>query len=403
MRRGFRFWLAMLIAAGCSSTGEPGSSDDPCGDNYPAARMTVIGPEGGGIGIPDNPTDTFAFEGWQLVVPAGTWAECWEVTFDLATNTPGYPDGFEPVTVDPVSRIKWSLDLQIYRQTEDGGRRYAPDSMYLELHFPLATVPQASSSGAYAFAYDAAMSDWRVFMAGKPDPDDLVVPVHHWRGLWSFGSIDLADVDVERYLVPALADRMGTEEWNRLEAALDSVYQVALSQTSQLNCVGLDILEGFFQGTRDWSATALRNIDAQVGCGACDATTSQFWDEYKLYLGDRGLGMMVEFAADMAGEAVGLGPLAGAGVGYAVGELTQFMIGDYGCDYQCFVDAIDWTFFFHLAIYGASNGLIDVINWYRQSYTSCPALAGTTPSWQEPLLRFGGGACERSPALGMED
>lgn len=84
----------------------------------------------------DNPNDTFAFEGFELVVPAGAWAEGREVDLANSTfswDTPGYPDGFVPVPSDPGGTV----EIEIYRQTGDGGRVYAPDSMYLELHFPL--------------------------------------------------------------------------------------------------------------------------------------------------------------------------------------------------------------------------------------------------------------------------
>ena len=57
------------------------------------------------------------------------------------------------------------------------------------------------------------------------------------------------------------------------------------------------------------------------------------------------------------------------------------LIGDYACDYECFVNAIDWTFFFFLAVYEATPYLIDGIDWYRHSFTTCPGAPVDWSSW----------------------
>ena len=398
MRRVIRTSLALLFAALLSVCGDsaPGGpeeeeewSGDPCSEGYAASRMTVIGPDGGMVDIPDHPDVSSPLEGFQLVVPAGAWAQCWEVELSstvYAFDTPDYPAGFLPAPSDP----EGSIEFSIFRQTQSGGRIYAPDSMYLELHFPLQSIPPASRGYAFGFVFDSTAMDWRVLIADDADDGHLVVHVSDWKRQWSFGSVDLAEVDVARYLTPALADRIGSEAWSRIEASLDSVYEAAVSQTSVLTCLGLNILEGFFVSARDRSATALQAISAQVHCGPCDATTGLFWDEWRLYVQDKQTAFIMDMALDVAGGTVARGAhwLIEEAVGLIVGGVTDLMMGDYACDYECFINAIDWTFFFYLAVYRGSGAVIDGIDWYRGAFTTCPAPPVDPAAWL-----VGGGTC----------
>jgi hypothetical protein len=352
-------------------------SDDPCSEGYAASRMTVIGPDGGLVDIPDHPDVTTPLEGFQLVVPPGAWAQCWEVELSstvYAFDTPDYPAGFEPALADP----EGSIEFSIFRQTRDGGRVYAPDSMYLELYFPLASIPADSRGYAFAFTFDSTAMDWRVLIADSADPGHLIVQVSDWKRQWSFGSIDLGGVDIERYLRPALADRIGSEAWSRIEASLDSLYEAAVTQTSVLNCFGLNVLEGFFVAARDRAATRLQAISAAAHCGACDATTGRFWDEWHQYVADKQTAMIMNMALDIASAPLtptrkALDILLDEAVGLGTGLFFDWlMTGDYACDYDCFFDATDWTFFFYVAVYHASGWIIDGIDWYRHSFTTCP-------------------------------
>jgi hypothetical protein len=374
------FAAALLSVCDSSGPGEPDDpaeldwSDDPCSEGYAASRMTVIGPDGGMVDIFDHPDASSPLEGFQLVVPAGAWAQCWEVEIASSTygfDTPDYPAGFAPAARDP----EGSIEFSIFRQTRTGGKVYAPDSMYVELHFPLRSIPQDARGYAFAFVFDSTALDWRVLIADDADADHLIVHVSDWKRHWSFGSIDLSAVDIERYLTPALAGRIGSAAWNRIEASLDSVYQAAVSQTSVLSCLGLNILEGFFVSARDRSATGLQAIGARVHCGTCDATTGLFWDEWRQYVHDKQTAMIMDMAMEIVGGPVTKGAhwLVEEAVGLLVGKVSDLMMGDYGCDYECFVNAIDWTFFFYLAVYNASGTIIEGIDWYRHSFTTCPA------------------------------
>ena len=404
MRRIIHVALALVSALTLSvcSSSEPFTPDDeedpepqwsdPCAAGYPAVRMTVIGPEGGMVDIYDHPDAPSDLGGFQLVVPAGAWSECWEVEIASTTygfDTPSYPSGFVPAARDP----EGSIELAIFRQTEAGGRVYAPDSMYMELQFPLKNIPVEERGYVFAFMFDDAAMDWRLLLPDAATSSRFIVHSSNWKRQWSFGSIDLADVDIQRYLTPAMVDRIGSVAWSRIRASIDSVYDEAVSQTSVLSCFGLNVLEGFFVSARNRSATALQTLNTQANCGACDATTKLFWDEWRQYANDKSTEMILDMVLDVAGGPGGnaLDYLIDETVGLVTGELMDLIfVGDYSCDYECFFDATDWTFFFFLAVYEATPYIIDGIDWYRQTFTTCsvppPSALGWSQSAASPFL-----------------
>jgi hypothetical protein len=356
--------FAAVLLSVCDSSGRAGRmfgelewSDDPCSEGYAASRMTVIG--GGRTGRhPDHPTSR------RLEDSAGP-ARCLGpvlgsgAVLTVYASTPDYP----PVRAGPVG--SGSIEFRSSPDATAAGLRSGFDVP--QLYFPLASIPADSRGYAFAFTFDSTAMDWQVLIADSADPGHLIVQVSDWKRQWSFGSIDLGAVDIERYLRPALADRIGSEAWSRIEASLDSLYEAAVTQTSVLNCFGLNVLEGFFVAARDRAATRLQAISAAAHCGACDATTGLFWDEWHQFMAHKQTAMIMNMALDIASAPLtptrkALDILLDEAVGLGTGLFFDWlMTGDYACDYYCFFDATDWTFFFYVAVYHASGWIIDGI------------------------------------------
>ncbi len=356
---------AMSVAAAtwtCGGT-EPGVSEDPCGPNYAPMRYTIIGPEGGWVsyGQALTPGDQVL-----LTVPAGAWAECWEVRLEGDVGgyyTPWYPAGFVPSQYN----LGGSIAISIYRQTRDGEKRYAPDSMYFELSFPTLGLPDYLQRPTATFYYDSTAWDWRVVLPHTVDADFVTVRASNWRHPWWFGRIDLADVDFQRYMAPALENQVGTETWNSILATLDSVYNLAEPNLA-LNCLAANIVQGLFQALSDNGAAGVRGIQAGIQCGSCDALSTAFWDEFHLWMDVENTGLMIDLLASA---------IPGEGIIYNLtGEALSFIFdlftsGDWNCDFECYFDAIPKVWFLYMAEYYGGKSLVNLAQDFKTTYLHC--------------------------------
>jgi len=356
-------------AATWSCSTEPEWSSDPCSSHYVPWASNVIGPSGGVVTY-DIPGDVL--DSLRVAVPAGKWAQCWEVTVSYVSlfSTPDYPDGFVPF------ERPWptgSVAIAIFRQNENGEKTYAPDSMYLEVSFPLHGLPSDSVNFVSAFYYDSTATDWRVRLPDDVNASFLTVHTGDWKQPWSFGRIDFADIDFETYMVPALEERVGTQTWSRIRATVDSLYEAAMQHTwDPVTCTVLNIAEAVFTDFRNRSAAMVASIQAGFNCGSCDATTVAFYEDLKTYVKLKLQYMILEMFVDaVPGRAW---PLKLAGF-FVMGGL-QAAMDNLPCDYECVRDNAPPGYYLYTATYGASALIVSAIQWYRTSgYISCPGVS----------------------------
>jgi len=386
MRRLIRLALVTCAAVAATTCGsdELPLVDDPCDPSY--LGIPGIGPAGGTWQNTSVVQD--AIQGFRVTVPPGRWTECWqlEVTWQDAWVTPDYPAGFASVS-GPWAPA--SIAITIFRQgmgVHYNERTYAPDSMYVELGFPLHTIPADARRFLGAFSYDDAGDDWRIHLPDDLDADFLTIRTRSWRQQWSWGRIDPAAIDFDRYVAPAIEGRIGTAGWSQIRTVVDSIAAaLAASVSWPIDCNGLDVLEVVLGDLRDQAEAKLRASQDAIPCGSCDVFTSVFWDEWKEYVRQQQTEAILGFFT-------GLLP-AGKVMDLVVGEVIQIAFqcaaSRFACDYDCFWGTVPPAFYWYLAEYGISVAILDFVEWYRASgYTWCSA--APTALWSPGTLDFTG-------------
>jgi len=390
--------VALVIAAAvmlsvCSDSSpwdEDEWSDDPCSPNYfegpDVDGFGVIGPNGGVVKVTD-PDDPLV--GLEVSVPAGVWSACWEVgiVYQSIFSTEDYPDGYVPFERPMPTG---SVEIVIYRWTPDTSY-YAPDSMHVEVSFPVHQLPRNELEMFSAFFYDSTRSTWRVKFPDAIDESLLTVHTRAWNRPWSWGRVDLAEIDFEQHIEPALEERVGTETWNEIKATVDSVYEAAMrARWEPITCFALDFAEGLFIGFKDYSADAVRAIQSGLGCRNCDATTMEFYSELVEYVRLNIQFMIVEMFTDMIPGRLWPIKLAGFAM---MGSLLAAM-DNLACDYDCLVERAPPPFYVYTAGYWFSSLVVEGIQRFRNSgYINCGPEAWTAPPPQVPL--------SGAPAAGM--
>jgi hypothetical protein len=370
--------VAAALAAGavllsCGDTGDPEFSDDPCNPNYPEMvdvdGFGVIGPAGGTVAVTDPDDPLF---GLEVSVPAGAWTACWEVgiVYRSIFSTEDYPDGYVPFERPMPTG---SLDLTIFRWTPDTSYD-APDSMYVEISFPVAQLTRNDLELFSAFFYDDPGASWRVKFPDAIGDSLLTVRTSAWRRRWSWGRVDLAEIDFEEHLEPALADRVGTETWNEIKGTVDSVYDAAMrARWEPITCIALDFAEGLFTEFENYSRDMVVAIQSTLQCRDCDATTMAFYEELVEYVRLNIQYMIVEMFTDaIPGRAW---PLKLAGFAM-MGSLLAAM-DNLACDYDCLVERAPPPFYVYTAGYWFSYLVVEGIQRFRSSgFITCPPTAG---------------------------
>jgi hypothetical protein len=380
--------LTQAMLSGCDNIvtpDDPEYSDDPCSPNYPDFGETdgfgIIGPDGGTVEVtdPDDP-----LYGVSVSVPTGSWSACWEVgiTYTSIFSTPDYPDGYVPFERPMPTG---AVELHIFRWTPDTAYD-APDSMYVEVSFPLQRLQRNDLELYSAFFVDAAQTTWRIKFPDNVADSVLTVQTRAWRRQWSWGRVDLAEIDFEEHLEPALEDRVGTETWNEIKATVDSVYEAAMRATWEpITCIALDFAEGLFLEFQNYSKDMVNAIQGSIPCGGCDATTMAFYQELVQYVRLNIEYMIVEMFTDaVPGRAW---PLKLAGFAM-MGSLLAAMEA-LECDYECLVKRAPPPFYVYTAGYWFSYLVVEGIRWFRDSdlincsppATSLPLRAG----WPGPV------------------
>ena len=339
--------LALMFSLALCSCGD----DDPSG---PPPDLKCIGPAGGRIAVSDT---NDSLHGVSLAVEPGAWEECWSVIFgyNWTFSTPNFPDGLAGYE----GMLTGSLELTIGRQVTWEQWEDAPDSLDMQLSFPLRDMTVGPGEKLTAFRYDEPAGLYRLVFPERQDDQELTISTHDHKSLWTWGKVDLGEVDFDTYLLPVMEDLHGEGVWLEIEAKLDSLRQAAIAGEIEATCATLEIVRGSLAAGRDASADIVRAIQDEqaAGCGLCDATTPEFYEELAEYcqlkveeiLTDLFLGSSNNFFIRL--------------YGFIMTEYKRYCIEQLDCDFECFADAVDAGFYYNLAIYHVSSLMVELIDW----------------------------------------
>jgi hypothetical protein len=354
--------LAALLVFGCDLVEpEPAYTDDPCHpdyqfyDSYSQGAWGVIGPAGGVLTITD-PVDAWGdpnpFVGVQLSVPAGAWGECWEVGVTFNSGNEQFPKGF-------VADRTGFVFVSIFRHGDPANYYVAPDSMYVELSFPIRPGDRGETELYSAFESDSLTGGWQVRLPDELNASMLTIQRNGWNNRFSWGRIDLQEIDFDTYLEPALEQQVGTEAWNAITAKMDSLHQAMAAEGWRIvTCVGLEFAEHFFEGVKQQSGDLVRALGASYDCGYCDATTQAFYAELRTYIHLNVTYLVVEILIEKQRFLVKL-----AGYGLMGVLLAQMYALD--CDYPCLSKNASLPYYLYTGTYWASHLAAEAIRVYK--------------------------------------
>lgn len=342
--------LTLVLAALTSSCGDDGPSN--------VERNTdCIGADGGSVAVTD--TSSFLY-GVSFHVLPNTWEQCWSVylSYHSTFSTPNFPDGIEGYE----GWLTGSMELAIGRES---GHDWidAPDTLGFELTFPRRDMTEESGEKLMAFRFDEQVDLYRLAVPMRMDDQSLTVQGHHYQQLWTWGKVDLEEIDFETYLQPAMEELHGVGAWLEIEAELQRLEEQALADQQAFTCEALAIARTAFATVGEAAADNVRSIqDSLEGrCGVCDATTAHFYDELSDYLRLK----MQYYVADLF-----LGNSRNVLIkiyGLLLCGYLQYSMWQLDCDYECFCDHVSGSFYGQLARYAACLLMVDLIDWAQTS------------------------------------
>lgn len=372
MKRSLAGSLTLVLALGLSaflcSCGDDGPADVPDDGG-------CIGHAGGTIAVTDT-LDLLA--GVSFHVPAGAWNDCWSVVmlYHSTFSTPNFPDGLEGYE----GWLTGGIELEIGRA--DGGEwTQAPDSLDFELTLPLRDMTVGAGEKIVAFRYDAAAGLYRLVLPVRQDATSFTVRGHHTRQLWTWGKIDIEEIDFETYLAPVMEEFHGVGGWLEIRAELERLQAEAVAEQNAITCATLQIVRAAFVGAREAAADNVRAIQGSLGrCGTCDALTSEFYEDLGEYIKLQVGSYLVDlFFGDSRSILLRL---------YSIIMCTymDYCVDQLPCDFECFADAVGLDFYLNLAFYYASEMAIELIDWAIISgYVDCPGDQAAVLSDHGPL------------------
>jgi hypothetical protein len=347
------FFAAAATLCSCNDEGPGDVPPDP----------DCIGPAGGTISVND-PDDSL--HGVGLSVAPGDWQECWSVYFGYKStfSTPNFPTGL----MGYEGMLTGALDLQIGRQLTWEEWLDAPDSLQMELTFPLRDLAAAPNEMLTAFRFDEQAGIYRLEFPTQLDAERMTVSTSRHRPLWTWGKIDLDEGDFDTYLAPVMEQMHGQGVWLEIQAKLDSLQLAAIAEQREATCASLEIVHTALAAARVTAGDNVRAIqDLQAGhCGVCDATTPVFYEELSEYLQLRVEAFLFDLFLGGARN-----PLIKI-YGLIMTQYKLYCARQLGCDYECFVESVDSRFYIQLATYYACSLTIDLIEWALMSdYMEC--------------------------------
>jgi hypothetical protein len=349
--------LAVMLCLALCSCGD----DDP---SNPPPDANCIGSAGGHIAVSDTNKPLY---GVSLTVEPDDWQKCWSVYFNSNSTftTPNFDDGLAGYD----GMLTGSLELTIGRQVTWEQWEDAPTSLEFQLTFPLRKLTLDPGEKLTAFRYDEPAGLYRLVFPEEQDDQQLTISTDDYKSLWTWGKVDLAEVDFDTYLAPVMEDLHGEGVWLEIEAKLDSLRQAAIANQIQATCVSLEIVRSSLAAGRDASADIVRAIqDANAPhCGLCDATTPEFYEELSEYCQLK----VEEILTDLF-----LGSVKNPFIrlyGFIMTEYKRDCIEQLDCDFECFAGAMEADFYYNLAIFHVSNLMVDLIDWSMDGgYINCP-------------------------------
>lgn len=172
---------SLLLLSSCSDSVSPWTPPDPCSLDEDGV-IWGIGPAGGKevFSEPGHPMD-----GLTIRIPAGAWTECWSVMITeqrLSSGSPRYHEGFLPFESPSFGEhfVSVLIEQAVFEGDRYMGNRLAPPSMYMEILFPLRSIPEDAASIYSAFQLDAEDTDWNVKLPEKLDNGMLTVTTTEW-------------------------------------------------------------------------------------------------------------------------------------------------------------------------------------------------------------------------------
>ncbi|MFO7610483.1 MAG: hypothetical protein R6X35_15055 [Candidatus Krumholzibacteriia bacterium] len=348
---------ALVLAAGlllcsCQDDGPSGPIPDP----------DCIGTAGGTVAVTDT-TDLLC--GVSLGVAPETWQQCWSVyLFYRSTfSTPDFPAGLEGYE----GWLTGGVDLAIGREAAAGWVE-APEPLEFELTFPVRDLVAGPGEKLVAFRYDDEAGRYRLALPLRQDATGLTVKAHHHRQLWTWGKVDLEEVDFDTYLAPVMEELHGAGDWLEIQAELDRLQAEALEGRRALTCLALTTTRNALLDVAGTAAVNVRSIQDALGgrCGVCDATSPEFYDELAEYLQLRAQQLITEFF---------LGNSRNVLIqiyGFIMCEYMEYCVAQLDCDYECFADAVTVEFYGQLARHYVCTVMAGLIDWYiAMGYVDC--------------------------------
>lgn len=373
----------------CSGGDGDGDADDdwpePCdriGDpRFTSAGHGVLGPEGGAV----EQTDTQSgIAGVRVEVAPGAWDGCWHVGIDEVPDfdTPDFPAGFRPFGAESVR-----IGVGLLDATWD--LEPAPEPLPVTIAFPMTRIQPGPNDVRCAFRYDEEQGLWKLVFPDSVDSDRLVVETTASDDQWSWGLIDLGEVDIDGDLRPALEEHLGADVMAELDAELEALVEdaneVARDNDWRFNCNLLHAFENLFRDTKGAAFIAVDDLQMGYGCGQCNPLTPRFQEERELY---DAVAFAVEFSSLLAGAgaAVAAGVLCPLCSGVVISTTSEFgalavatainaNLDEWmglSCDFSCYDEHVDLTLQMGTWVFYAADFLLSLIIDVEVHYMSPP-------------------------------
>ncbi len=351
--------LATLLLVGACNDDDPSDPFADCGEN-------CIGPGGGTMAItsPDHP-----LYGVRIDVPPGMWDREWAVYLGYETTftTPNFPDGLEGYA----NFMTGSLNLEIIAFAPPDQQPALPDSLYMEITFPIRDLVCETGEIITAFRYDDAVQRWCLELPDARTDTTITVHTYDHAPLWTWGIVTLHEVDWDLYLAPVMVEEHGADGWTELQLELQEMYDSIVENDLWISCATLDLVRDGFAAVKADAELGIVAHQDGLGtlCGVCDVRTSTFRAEYIEYITLNIEAFLLEFFL------VDNGPsLLIQAYGFMRMCETLAEIDDLACDYECFFDHADTEFYDNMAMYYVACIVIEAIEYAKTSgYISCPS------------------------------
>ena len=340
--------LGILLALNCGQkkTGTGLDDDDCC--------PWCIGPDGGELEITDPDSRSY---GVKITIPEGAWTECYALQIqDDFLDEPGFGPGFEA--------------YHGYRTMFDvfaGG--LPPDSLYMEITFPIHDIEQDAEHMLCAFYYEEDLGRWHVVPPTVVTDTTMTIHFELYKQKWSWGRIGIYEVNYDETLVPLLGDIHGQDQWALIVQELEELYDSVIQEDLVIDCASLHFVDTFFQAKRIEAAIDLIAFHDALGgaCGTCNVLDPDFFQDYLMY----GFLHFEAFLFDL--YFVTTGPKLLIKV-YGFMRICEIMaeIEDMSCDYGCFFGQADGEFYSDLLLYYVSYFVVEVIDFaIAAGYADC--------------------------------